>query len=116
MLRSTQDLERFCAQKKHMLGVASLIAGVRYAQIETVNLFIPAGDPAEPEERNEQSDWPALLGVLYDLTHRVSLFANRSNSFLPREGTTQGGKPFPPERSVQYEVGRCEPVSSVASP
>jgi iron complex outermembrane receptor protein len=82
-----------------------LIAGIRYAEIETSNLFIPAGAAPDPQERSEQSDWPSLLGLLYEVTDSVSLFANRSKSFLPREGTTQGGRPFPPERSVQYELG-----------
>jgi iron complex outermembrane receptor protein len=38
-------------------------------------------------------------------TSTLSLFANRSTSFLPVQGTTAEGKPLNPETGTQYELG-----------
>jgi iron complex outermembrane receptor protein len=43
--------------------------------------------------------------VLTDVTDAVSIYANRSESFVPQFGTSSGGKPFKAEESVQHEIG-----------
>ncbi|WP_293864253.1 TonB-dependent siderophore receptor [Steroidobacter sp.] len=82
-----------------------LIGGLRYAKIRSASTFIPAGDAPEPESVETDSAWPTMFGVLYDVNDSVTVFANQSKSFMPRGGSTQGGVPFSPERSVQYELG-----------
>ena len=72
-----------------------LIAGVRYADITSEN----TGD------RVSQSETPTTLGFVADLAKSISVFANRSESFLPRSGTTANNTVFDPETSTQYEGG-----------
>jgi iron complex outermembrane receptor protein len=82
-----------------------LIAGIRYAEIDSSATFTPRGGaPLEPDVIS-QSAVPKQFGVLYDVSERISVFANRSESFLPRGGTTAGGKAFNPEKGEQTEVG-----------
>jgi iron complex outermembrane receptor protein len=45
------------------------------------------------------------LGVLYAPAPNLSLFANRTTSFVPTEGTTSGGETLDPETGEQYEIG-----------
>lgn len=82
-----------------------LIAGVRYAEIDVSNGFTPANGTPAPVTKLSQDAWPTQFGMVYDLTDSVSLFANRAESFLPRSGTTAGGRPFPPEEGNQIEAG-----------
>lgn len=72
-----------------------LIAGVRYADITSEN----TGDSIS------QSEMPTTFGFVADVTDAISLFGNRSESFLPRSGTTANNTVFDPETSTQYEGG-----------
>lgn len=45
------------------------------------------------------------LGVLYQLTPEVGLFANASRSFKPNGGADASGSPFDPEEGIGYEAG-----------
>lgn len=72
-----------------------LIVGVRYADITSENTG----------ERISQSETPTTLGFVADVTKSISVFANRSESFLPRSGTTANNTVFDPETSTQYEGG-----------
>ena len=72
-----------------------LIAGVRYAEITSENTGA----------RTSQSETPTTFGFVVDVTDSISLFGNRSESFLPRSGTTANNAVFDPETSTQYEGG-----------
>ncbi|MBL8267173.1 TonB-dependent siderophore receptor [Steroidobacter sp.] len=87
------------AEKLHV------ILGVRYAKIDSENVFQAAGTTTRVTTKLSQDAWPTQFGAVYELTPDVSLFANRSESFLPRSGTTAGAKPFPPEEGNQIEAG-----------
>lgn len=86
-------------------GKLHLIAGVRYAQIDSSSTFTPAGEAPLAPDVISQNAVPKQFGILYDVSSRLSLFANRSESFLPRGGTTAGGKAFNPEKGNQVEIG-----------
>ncbi|MGV8726531.1 TonB-dependent receptor domain-containing protein, partial [Pseudomonas aeruginosa] len=45
------------------------------------------------------------IGVLYQATPEVGLFANASKSFKPNGGTALAGKAFDPEEGRGYEAG-----------
>ncbi|MBL8271138.1 TonB-dependent siderophore receptor, partial [Steroidobacter sp.] len=82
-----------------------VILGVRYAEIDSSSTFTPGGEAPLAPDVISQSAVPKQYGVLYDLSDRISLFANRSESFLPRGGTTAGGEAFNPEKGEQTELG-----------
>jgi len=87
------------AERWHLLG------GLRYIDSrqsqETVNNF--SGSSSEDEI--EQTDWTTQFGVVYDLGETTSLYASRSESFVPQQGTTSGARPLEAEESTQYETG-----------
>lgn len=72
-----------------------LIAGLRYAKITSENTG----------NKVSQSDVPTMFGIVADVTDAISVFGNRSESFIPRSGTTADNTVFAPESSVQYEGG-----------
>ena len=45
------------------------------------------------------------LGLLYQLTPQVGLFANASTSFKPNNGLDRAGQSFAPEEGLGYEAG-----------
>lgn len=45
------------------------------------------------------------LGLLYQLTPQVGLFANASTSFKPNNGLDKDGASFDPEKGIGYEAG-----------
>lgn len=81
-----------------------LVAGVRYSKFdETLHRSTRAGDVED--FRQAPSKWTSQLGAVYDLSASTSIFANRTTSFLPTEGTLFTGEPLPPETGVQTEIG-----------
>lgn len=81
-----------------------LIAGLRYTDAEQEAERVSTSGDSSIDELNE-TNWTTQLGVLFDLTQNLSVFANRSESFVPQFGTSTGGKPFDAEESVQHEIG-----------
>lgn len=55
--------------------------------------------------RQTQEEVTPRVGVLYQLTPEVGVFANASRSFKPNGGADAGGSPFEPEKGVGYEAG-----------
>jgi iron complex outermembrane receptor protein len=45
------------------------------------------------------------VGLLYQLTPEVGLFANASTSFKPNNGLNRSGQAFDPEQGIGYETG-----------
>ena len=83
-----------------------LLAGLRYTDSKqsqaTVNHL---NDNSAVRDSLSQTDWSTQLGVVYDLNDEISLYANRSESFVPQQGTTSGRNPLEAEESTQYELG-----------
>lgn len=83
-----------------------LLAGVRYTDSGQSQKTVDHlnGDSVE-KARLHETNWSTQAGLVYDLTDSTSLFANRSESFVPQQGTTSGLKPLDAEESTQYETG-----------
>lgn len=81
-----------------------LVAGARYSKFDEHLSVRTAAGTADSFEQSP-SKWTTQLGVVYAPTDRLSLFANRTTSFVPTEGTEVGGAPLKPETGVQYEAG-----------
>lgn len=81
-----------------------LVAGVRYSKLdESLHRTTRAGDVEDFGQA--PSKWTSQLGAVYELSDATSVFANRTTSFLPTEGTLFTGEPLPPETGVQTEIG-----------
>jgi len=81
-----------------------LVAGVRFSKLdESLHLSTRAGEVED--FRQAPSKWTSQLGAVYTLSASTSVFANRTTSFLPTEGTLFTGEPLRPETGVQTEIG-----------
>lgn len=81
-----------------------LVAGVRWSRYRQRGENTQGGGDLIVN-RQTQTAWTSQLGLLYTPVDNVSLFANRTTSFLPVEGLTADGAPLDPETGTQYELG-----------
>lgn len=81
-----------------------LVVGARYSKLDE-RLDVVTASGASDQFKQSPSKWTTQLGVVYAPIQTVSLFANRTTSFVPTEGTSVGGAPLKPETGVQYEAG-----------
>jgi iron complex outermembrane receptor protein len=83
-----------------------VLAGLRWswqeAQAETTDFT--SNSITEDQKRLDQAFTPKL-GLVYQPTKDMSLFASYSNSFTPNSGTTVDGKVIKPSLIDQYEAG-----------
>ncbi|MDD2673796.1 MAG: TonB-dependent siderophore receptor [Flavobacterium sp.] len=96
-----QDLISFTEKIK-------LLAGLRWSwqesQADTHNLTKNPITIAEGAKRLDNAFSPKI-GLVYQPTKDMSLFASYSNSFTPNTGTTVDLKPLEPSMIDQYEAG-----------
>nr|MDQ2695844.1 TonB-dependent receptor [Pseudomonadota bacterium] len=82
-----------------------VLGGLRYDGSSARNVFV-SGETGEREvsERDDE-EITTQFGVVYRPLEPLSLYANRTEAFVPQIGNVFGGAPFAPELSTQYEVG-----------
>ncbi|MDD2089704.1 TonB-dependent siderophore receptor [Pseudomonas guariconensis] len=79
-----------------------VLAGLRFERFEhQYDNYLPGA-----------ADWTAAdnavtprLGLMYDLTDTVAVYANTARSFKPNSGASRQGQGFDPEKGKSYEVG-----------
>lgn len=100
-----QDTLGVYAQDRITLDKFTLLGGLRYDDSSAENVFI-SGETGERElsERDDE-EVTTQFGVVYRPFEPLSLYANRTESFVPQIGNVFGGEPFSPEMATQYEVG-----------
>ncbi|WP_282011692.1 TonB-dependent siderophore receptor [Nitrospina watsonii] len=81
-----------------------LLGGFRYAYSDLDSEFAAAGGPLVPFSRTDDA-FTTQFGAVYQPWETVSVFFNRTESFVPQDGSTAGGTPFAPESGEQYEGG-----------
>lgn len=79
-----------------------LLAGVRFERFEHDYESYVSG--VNPWNRSENAVTPRL-GLIYDLTDTVAVYANTARSFKPNTGASREGTGFKPEKGKSYEVG-----------
>ena len=78
------------------------LAGLRFERFEhQYDNYLPGS-----------TDWTAAdnavtprLGLMYDLTDTVAIYANTARSFKPNSGASRQGQGFDPEKGKSYELG-----------
>lgn len=94
----------FAQDRITLLDQVKFVAGVRWSDYKQ-RTTASRGGGAPGTDRQKQTAWTSQFGLLYTPTPTVSLFANRTTSFLPVQGSTASGAPLKPETGTQYEVG-----------
>ncbi|MGG6269511.1 TonB-dependent siderophore receptor [Leptolyngbya sp. AN03gr2] len=76
-----------------------LLIGGRFDSVQSEQRF---GDFSED---NSDSAFSPRLGIVYQPSRAISLYASYSRSFVPVAGRSVTNTPFKPERGTQYEIG-----------
>jgi iron complex outermembrane receptor protein len=101
---STRTAGLFAQDRVAITDQIKLIAGVRWSDYrQTVVSTRGGGAPLMREQ--SQTAWTTQFGLLYAPSQSISLFANRTTSFLPVQGITSSGAALKPETGTQYEIG-----------
>ncbi|MGN8343217.1 TonB-dependent siderophore receptor [Pseudomonas sp. SMV71] len=83
-----------------------LLAGARFERFEhEYESFVPQNPPGSRNWEVTDHAVTPRLGVLYDLTDTVAVYANTARSFKPNNGASRQGGGFKPEEGKSYEVG-----------
>ncbi|WP_028693591.1 TonB-dependent siderophore receptor [Pseudomonas cremoricolorata] len=79
-----------------------VLGGLRFERFENHNEdYVLA---SRTFDKGENSVTPRL-GVIYDLTDTLAVYANTARSFKPNTGAAFGGGGFDPEKGKSYELG-----------
>ncbi|MBT2370419.1 TonB-dependent siderophore receptor [Pseudomonas fluorescens] len=79
-----------------------VLAGVRMERFEhDYHTYVPGG---KSWEASDNAVTPRV-GVIYDLTETVAVYADAARSFKPNTGASRQGGGFEPEKGKSYEVG-----------
>ncbi|MEM9245104.1 MAG: TonB-dependent siderophore receptor, partial [Cyanobacteria bacterium P01_F01_bin.153] len=81
-----------------------LLAGLRFDNVsqETSGSGLLGGDT---ESDRQDTAWTPRVGLVYQPSDDISLYASYSQSFTPNTATTFDGDLIEPERGEQFEVG-----------
>ncbi|WP_460109577.1 TonB-dependent siderophore receptor [Pseudomonas sp. H3_E06] len=83
-----------------------LLAGARFERFEhEYESFVPQNPPGSRNWNVTDSAVTPRLGVIYDLTDTVAVYANTARSFKPNSGAGREGGGFKPEEGKSYEMG-----------
>ena len=83
-----------------------LLAGARFERFEhQYESFVPQNPPGSRNWNVTDSAVTPRLGVIYDLTDTVAVYANTARSFKPNNGASREGGGFKPEEGKSYEMG-----------
>ncbi|WP_434677165.1 TonB-dependent receptor [Pseudomonas sp. R1-18] len=85
-----------------------LLAGARFERFEhDYQSYLPrTGNPPRSLDWNASDNAVTpRLGLIYDLTDDLALYANTARSFKPNSGASQQGGGFKPEEGKSFELG-----------
>nr|BFE96562.1 hypothetical protein GCM10020185_70980 [Pseudomonas brassicacearum subsp. brassicacearum] len=71
----------------------------------STRVFVPQNPPGSRNWNVTDSAVTPRLGVIYDLTDTVAVYANTARSFKPNSGASREGGGFKPEEGKSYEMG-----------
>ncbi len=108
--RTETDTNRFGVYAQNLVSFTDKIkflAGLRWswqeAQVDTYNLVTNAPVVEAPKRKDEA--FSPKVGLVFQPTKDISLFASYANSFTPNSGTTVDLVAIKPSVIDQYEVG-----------
>jgi iron complex outermembrane recepter protein len=82
-----------------------LLAGLRYDTVDQEVTNAPTAEDEGSEQNQTEDAFTPRIGVVYQPSDEVSLYASYSRSFRPTDSTSASGDILPPEEGKGYEVG-----------
>ncbi|TVP63378.1 MAG: TonB-dependent siderophore receptor [Nodularia sp. (in: Bacteria)] len=83
-----------------------LVAGLRYDNVEQTRKDNPTSVNSLSSETTQNDDaFTPQIGIVYQTTPELGIYANYSQSFTPNSGATISGDPLKPQTGQGYEFG-----------
>lgn len=82
-----------------------LLAGLRYDTVDQEVTNAPTAEDEGSEQNQTEDAFTPRIGVVYQPSNEISLYASYSRSFRPNDSTSASGDFLPPEEGKGYEVG-----------
>ncbi|MBE9201706.1 MULTISPECIES: TonB-dependent siderophore receptor [unclassified Nodularia (in: cyanobacteria)] len=83
-----------------------LVAGLRYDNVEQTRKDNPTDvNPLSSETTQNDDAFTPQIGIVYQTTPELGIYANYSQSFTPNSGATISGNPLKPQTGQGYEFG-----------
>lgn len=105
LLQDDRSFAVFLQDRVSIMERLHVLAGVRYITSEQSQQSIDNFAGSSSLDEISQTDWTTQFGIVYDVTQSASVYASRSEAFVPQQGTTSGARPLESEESTQYEAG-----------
>jgi len=83
----------------------TLVLGGRLSHFESGNRTLLPTISAWQDGARVKSEFTPYVGIIYDVTPQISLYASYADMFFPQTNLTASGETLKPEEGVQYEVG-----------
>ncbi|WP_416773375.1 TonB-dependent siderophore receptor [Pseudomonas sp. RHF3.3-3] len=100
-----ENLKTYAAFVQDQVALTSrlkVLAGARFERFEDDYESFVTGVPSWTKSENGVT---SRLGVIYDLTDTLAVYADTARSFKPNSGASRQGGGFDPEKGKSYEVG-----------
>ncbi|KPA95490.1 TonB-dependent siderophore receptor [Pseudomonas asplenii] len=100
-----ENLKTYAAFVQDQVALTSrlkVLAGARFERFEDDYESFVTGVPSWTKSENGVTP---RLGVIYDLTDTLAVYADTARSFKPNSGASRQGGGFDPEKGKSYEVG-----------
>ncbi|AFZ33340.1 TonB-dependent siderophore receptor (plasmid) [Gloeocapsa sp. PCC 7428] len=106
-VNTTQSYGLYLQDQITLLDNLKLLIGGRYDWVTNENEIADFGEFGNTTDDPPQNDgtFSPRIGLVYQPSDTVSLYASYSRSFRPTTGFNPDGKAFEPTRGTQYEVG-----------
>ena len=105
MQRQSQTYGVYLQDQIAFSGNLKLLIGGRYDWISNYSNTANFGIFTPGETIQNDGAFSPRIGLVYQPSDTVSLYASYSRSFVPVSGRDADGEPFIPTRGTQYEVG-----------
>lgn len=101
----TENLKTYAAFVQDQVALTErlkVLAGARFERFEhDYKSYVPRVNPFQTAENAVTP----RVGVIYDLTDTVAVYADAARSFKPNSGAAREGGGFEPEKGKSYEMG-----------
>ena len=100
-LETQENVGLYIQDQMDLTSQLKLLLGLRFDDFSQKITNRSNGDIAE----NEENALSSRVGVVYDITHNVSVYASYGEGFRPNSGADASGNSFEPEESESKEIG-----------
>jgi outer membrane receptor for ferric coprogen and ferric-rhodotorulic acid len=104
-LREVDQKGFYASTRLSVTGKLSLLLGARLTSYDQKNTFNTASTSTTTSEMSASSELTPYVGLMYDLTNDLSVFASRTEVFKPQSARNADGSYLEPMEGLNQEIG-----------